>query len=506
VFFTLFFAGISAYVAIRRLTKTKYATVVSVFYVLYPFLLLNVNVRGGLSEAFGMALIPWVFLCLKEALDGSRKYGLLFVLFLSLTVLTHIFTTMLLFLSIALFIFSFDVGTRIKLRVFSYMPLSLMIVSFWLIPLLLELNFTSHTMESRINPIEMFIPKDWNCAGRCLMNGFYAGIVFFSAFILGLITTIASKAREKIDVAFAWVLLLLVVFLFGSDIIFRIPLISSLPQQNFRSLIVLGFVSCFFLVKLLESLPRVKIPGRFAKISSYLFIILLFLFVVDVYKMTGSRVNSNSEMIALFSLDGFQNLLDYSQNTYERVVMPDEIVPALSTSSEGSLFVSLEPNVISTYFGHVLQPQMSAAIFLDRSVAGPYPIESAAVNYFSWYTEASSSLVSLNSLRFAELMGYMGADTIVMTSGNHENACLYITNETENLFIYNNTCAEGRISAYNDAINDLGYDSFSREYVTFYGADSAEQEVNISVKTWEDDYVELEVEAGEESQGGYNGG
>jgi hypothetical protein len=449
-----------------------------------------------------------------------------------------------------MFVFAFEAETKIRLKAFSYIILSLLLTSFWLVPLLMELNFTSHSASFTIDPFDMFIPRDWNCKGICLLNGYYAGLVVFSISVIGLASILLSRRRDAYAKSMIFLFAFWTVFLFGSELIFNLlPIVKNVLQYNARCFVILGFLSCIFITETMDRLSNVR------KLGIYVPLILLFLMVIDIYKMTGAPVHSNNEMVTFFSFDGFQ------QN-YERFIGPNEIIPALSYNDSNTIFVSLEPDKIEPggYFGHQVEPQVAAAIILDRKVAGSFPRESSSNDYHLTYNYATYlayitevSLGNSSSLRFAQLMGYLGVDTIVTTSGKHiGNGCMDVLSRTANLYIYNNTCVQPRVSTYKNAVNvvegDLKGDDldaakldyieklFSTDnldptkvmlvkseeplsgeygsmfyispqisgymdinyYISTYNVNATKPNINVSIFSWEDGTVELQVDAAEE--------
>jgi hypothetical protein len=173
-FLTLVLGGIGMYLLVRRFWGATAGLVSGVLYIFAPYKALDVYVRGALSEAFALALIPFVFLFgYKLVKSKSVANFLAFSLSLAAFLTTHNIMTIIfvpalvLWLGLVLFL---DKGRRLR-TVLLGLILAVGLSAFFVIPAFVEKSLiqtetlTRYGLDFRANFVtlkQLFFDRLWN--------------------------------------------------------------------------------------------------------------------------------------------------------------------------------------------------------------------------------------------------------------------------------------------------------------------------------------------------------
>lgn len=95
LFVSVLLSGIGMYLFARLFFNKISALTAALFYVLVPYRFLNMYVRGAVAEAFALGLLPFLFLSVELLLRKKRFSLSLFVLTLSILIMSHNITVFL---------------------------------------------------------------------------------------------------------------------------------------------------------------------------------------------------------------------------------------------------------------------------------------------------------------------------------------------------------------------------------------------------------------------------
>jgi hypothetical protein len=139
--FALFVSSVGMFWFFKSYAETKYAYAFTIFYILFPYhLVVDLYIRFAYAEFFAITWIPYIFICLQKVGIGERKAVWYLAILYALLILSHIPTTLLI---TPFFIIFALINTRTavkKLSILSGFTLGVALTSFYLIPILLELD------------------------------------------------------------------------------------------------------------------------------------------------------------------------------------------------------------------------------------------------------------------------------------------------------------------------------------------------------------------------------
>ena len=223
------FAVIGAYILGKEIAGRTGGVVLAATYVMAPYRALNLFVRGAISESWGMAALPFIFLGVLRILRGKRWGELLLVVSLSALFLSHNLTTLITLFFLIIFVglygirslvvihFSKNKGKNKKLKELANQllaiagsgALAVAISAFYLFPAFLEKDSTQirsatlggyfdyklHFLYAR-----QYLHDDWGYGASIL--GFEDDISFFLGYgqLVG-----AGLAGVGLLLAIAWV-------------------------------------------------------------------------------------------------------------------------------------------------------------------------------------------------------------------------------------------------------------------------------------------------------------
>ena len=445
VFFILFLSGLSAYIFIPKMLKEyRYGVISALLYMLSPFMLFDLNTRGGIQEAFTLVFVPPLFYFLKRILEkGNRKYEAGFVVCYVLILLNHIPSTIIVSFAV-LVVTLFNRDIRNVLNVFFCVAISFLLSSFWFFPFLTELGYTYHETYQKLlfDFFSVLTPKTLECSGLCPINtAFYVSLVMFILTLSGMAISIQERETRRYFLPFAVIFLFL--FMLFVDPFFTahnlIPLFTDVVQWTVRFFVVLSFVMVLFSSVAIKKIASLK-KGQ--HISKFLPFLLLALFILDVYPLTGASFHSKNPDYVLFSFDAFKRHSDY-------VIPPEEYKLAIaSTDNKGKLLVGHEGYVSGMKVIYRNMLESSAAVFFGREVLSPFPFENVHTNY-----KYANNFIfpGLYIWDISKFLGYMGVRYLILESDpGYESLKLIM--KTDHLYVFENPYAQDRVGVYRDAV------------------------------------------------------
>lgn len=262
--FPLLFGPFAFYFAVRQKTSWFPALIGSILFTLFPYRGTNTYLRGAAPEAWAMALLPLTFAGLFMMQKKSRFGGFLFALSLSLVILSHNITGMLLVgftLLYGLFFF-------LKNKAFwKFLALGIGLAAFYLIPMIYYLKIIRVTYLD-INTTYIFQTLEpLNSLLKIQINELVWRIsgIFFYILSGGLIFFLYRKKRDgkNLNEILFWGIagLVLYLLLFEPFIFFwRLTSpYSGILQFVWRILSLLTFIIPLFLAFILQNIKNLYV-------------------------------------------------------------------------------------------------------------------------------------------------------------------------------------------------------------------------------------------------------
>ncbi len=279
-FLSLSLGSFGIYLFVKHVFDKQSAFISSVLYLLAPYKALDIYVRGALSEAFSLAIIPFVFYFLTKIIDGpiKKKDFLLFTLSLFLFLITH--NIMILVFAPVLLVWAL---LRLYLNNFSNLKLvilggfiSFLLSSFFLLPAYFEKDLiqtdslTRFELDFRANFVSLykiFIDRSWGYGTS--IPGPLGGM----SFQVGI---------------FHWILSFIsILILFKKNVSKGLKMIVSLFVIFFVTSVFMMHVRSSFVWESIKILSYFQFPWRFLSLSIFTSSVLggLVLYLVkDKYK------------------------------------------------------------------------------------------------------------------------------------------------------------------------------------------------------------------------------
>jgi len=319
---SFFLSAAAMYKTARAVIGSRSAAVFSAFcYTLFGYHLLDVFVRGDLSEGFSFVWMPLVFLLFWRSLrggDGLHRNSILCGLALALLILTHVLIGLLQMAWLLIYSIMLVVarGVRAKgetgLRELSAplrscgicFAVGLTTTAFFLIPALVEIRYatiSTYGFSGWFNPFNHFISVGqvihripWSASLYPMESPrlpmYLGNVVLFTAL------TSALTLRRR-DHAF-WALYVSGVFLLLFPTTCLVPLVRALYVQPashlldalqfpWRSFAILGFVASLLAGYGLQGILERLGEGNWA-LKRALLCLLIFALMVDMYPYTGA--------------------------------------------------------------------------------------------------------------------------------------------------------------------------------------------------------------------------
>lgn len=189
---SVFLSGVFMYLLGKELTNEKGGILASLFYIVSPYRLTNLYVRGSLGESLNFAVFPILFYGSLLYAKRKDKWSFLLTSFsLAIMVLTHNASALLFFPFWILFLFAVNYSRKRNLKRFlsNYLPVVLLgigISAYFLFPAILEKKYVSLSQKSLTDfrgyfasPYSLGI---FNLAGFIL--GIFSSQIYFVVFFL----------------------------------------------------------------------------------------------------------------------------------------------------------------------------------------------------------------------------------------------------------------------------------------------------------------------------------
>lgn len=398
----LLFAGAFAgAIGIYLLGKKKpiFGFFAALFYLLTPYLYLDIFVRGALGEVIALGMVPWVFLALSR-LESTGKISWYTSLPFAVLVLSHNFYG---YLFGALFALLTIVLYKHKAIIFASLALSLGIAGFFLIPAFFEKSFLLYTQVDNLSyqdhfvfPIQL-VKGVWNYLGSLpgldpREMSFQLGITTWTLLLVSLVGIFRTKTRSS---QFVWYSLILYgsvfMMLSWSDLLWRIIPLMSLIQFPWR---FLGVVTIFSPMLYLEIAKQMVKSGNSK-------ILLAFSVVVA--------------SVAIYLVKDF-GLPEKWLNPQEFLALHYEYVGQTATSKRTEIVPRSAPieryqpesgDIVKVIGDGVVRDVTSTGLSIKFTASSPNDHSQVVVarNYFPmWQAEASSQTLDLSPSPTGEII------------------------------------------------------------------------------------------------------
>lgn len=276
--------GIGVYLNFARRDK-RWAAFASCIYLMTPYLLLNIFIRGALGEFMAMAVMPWVMLAGAD-LTEHGKIRWYHPLPLALLFISHNFLS---FLFLPVYLVMMFLRRAHFARVMGSMLLSFGLASFFVIPMILERGlvysgaadqFTYSYKDSFVYPLQLLWGKwgnGYSVPGTGDGMTFQLGIANLMVILASFWLVIKKRAKP---VVVAWVIILSLI-IFGmlpvSQPVWDILTPVQVIQFPWRLLALATLVVTFLSFEVVLALPRrFQIPYVSVAVLGALFFALRF--------------------------------------------------------------------------------------------------------------------------------------------------------------------------------------------------------------------------------------
>ncbi len=205
---SVFVSGIGMFLFLSELFPREGALLGSVFYLLAPYRMVNLYVRGSIGESLSLAIFPFLFLVIYKLFRTKESRYISFLAFLfAVLLLTHnvtslVFTPFLLGFSLFLFLQHKEKGPFAK-KVLVGLVLGGLISSFFLIPALSEKKYIALSqirisdISKHFVPLQSLVSSVWNYGAYGTSDSFspQLGLVHILAFISGIFLLLKQKNK-----------------------------------------------------------------------------------------------------------------------------------------------------------------------------------------------------------------------------------------------------------------------------------------------------------------------
>lgn len=259
-------SGLGMYFYAKRYWGYFGGLISSIFFIILPYRLIDLYVRGSLGEIVALAVVPWLFWSVDRLLSHEQKTTTITAILFSLLILSHNASALLFFILLIIYVLVFFWKRKkevIKLGIAIFQ--GFLLTSFFWLPVLFEKNYVylGHTPIANrslhfITILELLRPLKEITVRPPVFIGFAHLLVLVLVVILYLFN---RKLKHKSLLAYS----LIVIFISLIPLFSYTSFIWSLPIVNlidfpWRLLIVTGFLLSFISGSIVF-FPKGKILG-----------------------------------------------------------------------------------------------------------------------------------------------------------------------------------------------------------------------------------------------------
>jgi hypothetical protein len=258
IFVTTFLCGLFTYITVNKIYKNSFtASVAAILYTFCFYRLLDIYHRAAIGEAVTFTFLPLVFLGLYHIIKGDYKKWYILTIGFSLMMFTHLISSVLMFITIIIFLLIYCKSLFNEPKRFYYLLLSgvatLFIASNYIFPLLEQMMSNVFYYESRHLTLRA---QDSVSKINWIIWGLFSGVIQARQIFIpgtGLILTCGILLR---------------LFVYG----------KSKELRSIDILVILGlvyiFATCYLFPWFLfpfNKLNFIQLPWRLLEFSSFFF-------------------------------------------------------------------------------------------------------------------------------------------------------------------------------------------------------------------------------------------
>ncbi|MEN8252818.1 MAG: glycosyltransferase family 39 protein [Patescibacteria group bacterium] len=359
-------ALLGSYKLASKLFGSSAGLVAAAAFTLAPYRAVNIFVRGAMSEAWGIMIMPWILLEIVLILENrkNKKAWILLVLSLLVMMLSHNLTT-LMFVPVSLIfavfyaLYTGAINWKKKrlvnsvFKIISAYLLSIGLTAFYLFPAFLEKDFTkiSSILEGYFHYshhflyIRQFLIPSWGYGGSAW--GPDDGISFFLGYgqllaliisVLVLIQIFAKKIRSKKEIVSFFKNHSIYIF-FGLAFIFSLYLSLLKSQWIWNNLLLINFI---------------QFPWRWLTVA-ILFLSLINAYAVTLIKSKVRRYLFSFILIFVLLLNGRYFSFDESKkDSWEIACVSEECIrEKMSPILPDYIYINQEPDIEPVKVGEI---------------------------------------------------------------------------------------------------------------------------------------------------------
>lgn len=237
---TIFLSALGMYLLVKNCWGKWAGFLAAFFYLMAPFRLVNLYVRGSLGELWAMAFYPWIFWAIRKLWKKrSRAYFILSAVLMAGLFLAHNISS-LFFIPMSI-MFAWYQGSRktgqiSRLKIMGLIGLSLGLSAFFTLPALWEKKYTVLSQIPLANIEEHFLNLNqllfspWGYGSPLAADSFsfQLGWPLLALTLISLITWLKTDHKSRLF-SFSFLALLVLIFLMLpiSGLFWQLPLINS---------------------------------------------------------------------------------------------------------------------------------------------------------------------------------------------------------------------------------------------------------------------------------------
>lgn len=154
IFTCTLLCGIFTYQAVNAIYKNSFAAIISaLLYTFCAYRLLDIYSRAALGEAISFTFLPLVFWGLFHIIKGDYRKWYILAIGFSLMIFTHLISSVLMFVTVIIFLFVYNSSLRKEPKRVKYILLSgivtLLVTAYYIFPMLEQMFSNSFYYEAR---------------------------------------------------------------------------------------------------------------------------------------------------------------------------------------------------------------------------------------------------------------------------------------------------------------------------------------------------------------------